>query len=212
MDTNINKEQEPSIEANSNSPLVSITSWLDDDETQDARPLSFLRLSTEPVYVSLFTDQGCDVETHYLEADDSWSGGYIHCLGKTCPACMARIERKRFLLLPVADLTDAEVKLLRVPAEKGPGRLRTEIVKVLMLPGRADIVTRITRSRDFRYTVEAVRNDAIGPDVVGAIKRFSEALNAGSIELRSIVTTMTAAEIKEHERVAKRLSFEASGT
>src|SRR3954452_13959233 len=211
MDTNTNKEQEPSAETNSNPPLVSITSWLDDDMAQDARPLSVLRLSTEPAYVSLFTDQGCDVETHYLEAEDSWAGGYVHCLGKTCPACLARIERKRFLLLPVADLTDAEVKLLRVPAEKGPGRLKTEIVKVLMLPNRAGIVTRITRSRDFRYTVEAVRNDSLGPDVACAIKHFSEALNAGAIVLKSVVTTMTAAEMKEHERVAKRLSLEAPG-
>jgi hypothetical protein len=211
MDTNINKKQEPSTEVNSNAPRVSITGWLDDEASQNARPLSFLRLSTEPVYVSLFTDQGCDVETHYLEADDSWPGGYVSCLAQGCPACTARIDRKRFLLLPVADLTDAEVKLLRVPAEKGPGRLRTEIVKVLMLPDRAGIVTRIIRLRDFRYTVEAIRNDSLGPDVVGSIKRFSDALNAGSIELKSVVTTMTAAEMKEHERVAKRLSFEAPG-
>ncbi len=204
---NTNEEKNPSAEMNANSSLISITSWLD-DESQDGRPLSVLRLSTEPVYVSLFTDQGCDVETHYLEADDGWAGGYVHCLGKGCPACMARIERKRFLLLPVADLTDAQVKLLRVPAEKGPGRLRTEIVKVLTLPDRAGIVTRITRSRDFHYTVEAHRNDALAPDVANAIKRFTDALNAGAIDLRSVVTSMTAAEIKEHGRVAKRLSLE----
>lgn len=196
-------------EQNSNTLLVSITSWLDDGEAEDARPLSVLRLSTEPAYVSLFTDQGCEVETHYLEADAGWSGGYVRCLGKDCPACRARIDRKRFLLLPVADLTDADIKLLRVPAEKGPGRLRTEIVKVLMLSDRAGIVTRITRSRDFRYTVEAIRNDnALAPDVADAIARFTNAFNAGSIDLRSVDTNMTAVEMKEHQRVAKRLSLE----
>jgi hypothetical protein len=211
MDTHVHEEEQLNSEANPNQPLISITSWLDDDESQDGRPLAVLRLSTEPVYVSLFTDQGCDVETHYLEAADGWSGGYVHCRGKGCPACRARIERKRFLLLPVADLTDAQVKLLRVPAEKGPGRLRTEIVKVLALPDRAGIVTRITRARDFHHTVEAHRNDALEPDVANAIRRFADSLNAGSIDLKSIVTSMTGAEMAEHERVAKRLSLEGPG-
>ena len=208
MDTDMKKQEQQTTQANSNPPLVSITSWLDDDDSQDGRPLSALRLSAEPVYVSLFTDQGCDVETHYLEATDGWSGGYVHCLGKGCPACTARIERKRFLLLPVADLTDAQVKLLRVPAEKGPGRLRTEIVKVLALSDRAGIVTRITRGRDYQYTVEAHRNEALAPDIANAIKRFADALNAGSIDLKSIVLSMSGAEMAEHERVAKRLSLE----
>jgi hypothetical protein len=209
MDSHFDEKQDPP--AATNPSLVSITSWLDDDQGQQGRPLSVLRLSTEPVYVSLFTDQGCDVETHYLEADDGWSGGYVHCLGKGCPACLARIERKRFLLLPVADLTDAQVKLLRVPAEKGPGRLRTEIVKVLTLPDRTGIVTRITRSRDFHYSVEAHRNEALAPDIAAAIKRFVESLDTGTIDLKSVVTGMTAAEMKEHERVSKRLSLEGPG-
>lgn len=84
MDTHVKEEQSPSADTGAHSPLVSITSWLDDDESEGGRPLSVLRLSTEPVYVSLFTDQGCDVDTHYLEADDGWSGGYIHCLGQGC--------------------------------------------------------------------------------------------------------------------------------
>src|SRR5579863_6232288 len=106
MDSYQTNEEKLSLEANTGQPLVSITNWLDDEEGQGGRPLSVLRLSTEPVYVSLFTEQGCDIETHYLEAADSWSGGYVHCLGKACAACKARVERKRFLLLPVADLTD----------------------------------------------------------------------------------------------------------
>lgn len=114
-------------------------------------------------------------------------------------------------MLPVADLTDAQVKLLRVPVEKGPGRLRTEIVKVLALPDRTSIVTRIIRSRDFQHAVEAHRNEALAPDVAAAIKRFVDGLNAGAINLKSVVTSMTEAEIRDHERVAKRLSREGPG-
>ena len=90
METQVNEEQRPSTDSSANSSLVSITSWLSDNESEGGRPLSVLRLSTEPVYVSLFTDQGCDVETHYLEAEEGWSGGYIHCLGQGCSACLGR--------------------------------------------------------------------------------------------------------------------------
>src|SRR5690242_20890677 len=79
---NLTEGQSPSSETASTESLVSITSWLINDAMQDARPLSVLRLSTEPVYVSLFTDQGCNVETHFLKADDDRAGGYVHCLGQ----------------------------------------------------------------------------------------------------------------------------------
>lgn len=59
MSSDVNKKEQLNPDTNSNSPLVSITSWLDDDESHDGRPLSAVRLSTEPVYVSLFTDQVC---------------------------------------------------------------------------------------------------------------------------------------------------------
>jgi hypothetical protein len=199
-----------STDTNTKPPMVSVTNWLD-DESEDGRQLSVLRLSIEPVYVSLFTDQGCDVETHYLEADAAWSGGYVHCHGESCPACKAQNERKRFLLLPVADLTDGRIKMLRVPAEKGPGRLRTEVIKVLALDDRASIVTKITRGRDYHHTVEALRNEPPGPDIVAAIKHFADAINTGSIDPTSVVIRMTAAEMAEHERVAKRLSLEGLG-
>jgi hypothetical protein len=193
-----------------NPPLVSITNWLD-DESQDGSPLSVLRLSTEPVYLSLFTDQGSDIEAHYLEATDDWAGGYVRCLKGSCPACKAQIERKRFLLLPVADLTDGRIKVLRVPAEKGPGRLRTEIITVLALPDRDGIVTKITRGRDYHHSVEALRNEPLGLDIAATIKRFIDAINAGSIDLKSVVISMAAAEMAEHERVAKRLALEEPG-
>jgi hypothetical protein len=192
--------------------LVSLTEWAtatDEDESQSS--LTVLRTSTEPVYVSLFTDQGADVATHYLERTETWSGGYVHCLGAGCPACAAQIDRKRFVLLPVADLTDAGIKILRVPSEKGPGKLLTEILKVLSLPNRAEIVTKISRTKGFQYIVDAPRHGTLGPDVATAIKRFVDHLNAKVIDIRSVVTSLSSAEMTEHERIAKRLDLEGLG-
>jgi hypothetical protein len=192
--------------------LVSLTEWakaVDEEESQTS--LTVLRTSTEPVYVSLFTDQGADVATHYLERTETWSGGYVYCLGAGCPACAAQIDRKRFVLLPVADLTDARIKILRVPSEKGPGKLLTEILKVLSLENRSEIVTKISRTKGFQYVVETPRQDALSPDVAAAIKRFVDQVAAKVIDLRSVVTSLSASEMSEHERIAKRLGLEGLG-
>jgi len=194
------------------SSLVSLSDWLvtADQDGKNAQ-LAVLRLTTEPAYISLFTDQGADIRAHYLEQTENWSGGYVHCLGAGCPACGANIERKRYLLLPVADLTDAAVKVLRVPFEKGPGKLLTELMKILGLPDRADILTKIVRNKNYQYVVDAHKHGAPNPDVMAAVKRFLERLNAGAIDLRSVVGNLPAEEMAQHERVAKRLALEGIG-
>jgi hypothetical protein len=192
--------------------LVSLTDWAATTDQDDApSSLAVLKLSGEPVYVSFFTDQGADVTAHYLERTETWAGGYVHCVGAGCPACAAQIDRKRFVLLPVADLTDARIKILRVASEKGPGKLLTEMLKVLSLPNRAEIVTKISRTSNYQYIVDAHRQDALSPDVMTAIKRFADQLNAGIVDLRSVVTRLPAAEIMQHERISKRLALEGRG-
>jgi hypothetical protein len=191
--------------------MVSLTGWAATTDQDDNSPsLTVVKLSAEPAYVSLFTDQGADVTAHYLERTETWAGGYVYCLGAGCPACAAQIDRKRFVLLPVADLTDARVKILRVPSEKG-GKLVTELLKVLSLPSRAEVVTKISRTSNYQYIVDAHRQDALGPDVLAAIKRFVDQLDAKVIDLRSAVTRLPAAEIAQHERIAKRLALEGRG-
>ena len=199
--------------AASNAPgLVSLTDWAATaDEVDASSSLTVLKLSGEPVYVSFFTDQGADVTAHYLEHTETWAGGYVYCLGAGCPACAAHIDRKRFVLLPVADLTDARIKVLRVPSEKGPGKLLTEMLKVLGLPNRAEIVTKISRTSNYQYIVDAHRQDALSPDVMAAVKRFADQLKADIIDLRSVVTRLPAGEIAQHERIAKRLALEGRG-
>jgi len=192
--------------------FVSLTDWATETERDDVpSPLVVLNISpTEPAYVSLFTDEGPAVTTHYLEGTDTSFGGYVHCLGQDCPACAAQTYRKRFVLLPVADLTDARIKILRVPSDKGPGKLLTEIVKVLGLPNRAEIITKINR-KAYQYIVEAHRQDALSPDVAAAIKRFAEQLSANVVDLRSVVAHMAASEMRQHERIARRLELEGPG-
>src|SRR5215469_14031807 len=171
------------------SGFVSLSDWVTERDREEAQSsLTVLRISSEPVYVSLFTDKGLDVTTHYLDRTETWTGGYVYCLGADCPACAAQLDRKRFMLLPIADLTDARVKILLVPSEKGPSKLLTELLKVLSLESRAELVTKISRTKSFQYLVDAHRQDALNPDVAAAIKRFLEELTAKVVDLRSVVT------------------------
>jgi hypothetical protein len=181
------------------------------DQSEAGSQLSVLPIRTEPVFVSLFTDQVLNVITHYLERTDTWSGGYVYCLGKDCPACAALVDRKPFALLPVADLIDGTIKILRVPTEKGPGRLLTELVKVLSLPSRADIVTKISRISNYQYVVEAHREATLHPDVAAAIKRFVQELETRVVNLQSVITSMSASEMAQHERIARRLELVGRG-
>jgi hypothetical protein len=116
------------------------------------------------------------------------------------------------MLLPVADLTDSTIKILRVPPEKGAGKLLTEILKVLSLENRAEIVTKIARTKKYQYVVDAHRQDELHPDVAAAVKRFVQQLNAGVADLRSVVTRMPASEMVQHDLVAKRLELEGRPT
>jgi len=113
------------------------------------------------------------------------------------------------MLLPIIDLTDAQVKILLVPSEKGPSKLLTELLKILSLESRAEIVTKISRTKNFQYVVEAHRQDALNPDVCAAIKRFAD--QAKVLDLKSVITSMPASEMAQHERVAKRLALEGPG-
>ena len=190
--------------------FVSLSNWATETDQLEAQsPLTILRISSEPVYVSLFTDQGLDATTHYLGRTETWAGGYVYCLARECPACAAQIDRKRFMLLPIIDLTDAQVKILLVPSEKGPSKLLTELLKILSLESRAEIVTKISRTKNFQYVVEAHRQDALNPDVCAAIKRFAD--QAKVLDLKSVITSMPASEMAQHERVAKRLALEGPG-
>jgi len=191
------------------SPLVSLNDWLSGADQDDAAPsLSVVRLSSEPVYVSLFTHDGMPALAHYLEATETWSGAYVHCLGDECPACKAKIDRKRFLLLPVADLTDAKVKVLRIPQEKGRGKLLTELSKVLALPDRASVITKIMRTNKYEHIVDVIPQGPVGPDVAAAIKRFTQHMQSRTVDLATVIARHSADEMAQHERVAKRLALE----
>ena len=157
------------------------------------------------------TGDGVCVDAHYLEEAEDWSPGYIQCTGDDCPACAAGINRSRFLLLPVVDRVEGKVKLLRVPAQKGPGKLLTEIMKVLGLENRDDVIAKITREGRYAYLVEPKPSPELDPEIIRAVRRFKELIDDGGIDLTDSVTKFTADEIATHPKIAQRLRLEGVG-
>jgi hypothetical protein len=183
--------------------LVSLLD-LSNEPDQPAQLAGLTIPETEPALVTLFTDQGVRVTSHYLPKTGQWDSGFYHCLGLGCPACAAEMSPQTFVLLPVVDRTDGEVKIVRVRTEKGPGKLLTELSKVLSLSNRGNIITKISR-KNYQYSVEAVREESVHPDLATAIKQFLEQLAAKIIDITSVVPRIPASEMLQHEHVAKRL-------
>jgi len=197
-------------ETKSATMMISLAAFSDEEEQAalaGGTP-EMLRISNTASYVSFFTGDGVRVDAHYLEEAEDWSPGYVQCIGDDCPACAAGINRSRFLLLPVVDRVEGKVKLLRIPAPKGPGKLLTEIMKILGLENRDDVIAKITREGRFAYQVEPKPAPELDPEVIRAVKRFKESLDEGGIDLTDSVTKFTADEIATHPKIAQRLRLE----
>jgi hypothetical protein len=197
-------------ETKSTTMMMSLVAFGEDEEqaAQAGGIPEMLRISNTASYVSFFTGDGVRVDAHYLEEAEDWSPGYVQCTGDGCPACAAGINRNRFLLLPVVDRVEGKVKLLRVPAQKGPGKLLTEIMKIIDLENRDEVIAKITREGRYAYLVEPKPAPELDPEIRRAVQRFNELIDDGGIDLTDSVTRFTADEMADHPKIAQRLRLE----
>ena len=166
-----------------------------------------LRIGKTPSLVSFFTTDGVAINAHYLPDADDWPTGYVRCAGDGCPACTAGITVNSFLMLPVADRVEGKVALLRVPTQKGPGKLWTEIKKVLDLPERDKIIAKIMREGRYNYIVEPVAAPDHDPQIIRAVQRFSEGAEAGEVDLADSMPIYPNDDLATHPQIAKRLQL-----
>lgn len=175
------------------------------DDT-DLTELKSLKITEDPVYVTFFTYDAVPVAMHYLEATDTWSGGYYRCPGPDCPACKLGIPLTHSHLLPVVDRLDGGIKVLRIPSQKGPGKLLTELGLVLTDPHMDKMIVTVTR-RGYTYRVNVQRHESVDPEVAIAAQRFVDAVNAGGVNVLDTVPAISIEDMKTHERIARRLSL-----
>ena len=188
---------------------ISILDFLAESEI-DNEPgsLEVLRLGVEPVFVSFFTSNVVDEPTHFLDGTETWTRGYYRCLGDSCPACQAGLERKRYLLLPVVDRVDGRVKVIRIPVMKGPGKLLTEVGKIFTAPDCEKLIVQITRNRDFTHNVSIQNSAEIDPEVAAAAQRFTTGVEDDSIDIGSVTTLVSVEDMAGHEKIARLLELQ----
>ena len=188
--------------------FISFTDWFAEEDTVDDVAMELLRIGQEPKFLQMFTMQAVKVEVHYLDPDDVLSnGGYCHCLGEDCPACKATVAKKKFMLMPVGDLIHGDIKILRIPLEKGPGKMATELEKVFALSDPSAVTTMISRARNFKHTVITKAAGEYHADIAEAVKRFLKNIDDGVITLNDAIATLSAEDMAAHSEIAKKLKL-----
>ena len=170
--------------------------------------MELLRIGQEPKFLQLFTKQASTVKVHYLNPDDVLpKGGYYHCLGEDCPACKATVSKKKFMLMPVGDLIHGDIKILRIPLEKGPGKLATELAKVFALNDPSAVTTMISRARNFKHTVITKPAGEYHSDIAEAAKRFQKNIDEGVINVNDAIATISIDDMAAHSEIAKMIKL-----
>ena len=187
--------------------MTSIDDLLNAEEEIADQPLQTVWLKAEPSYLNIFTKDVLPVDAHYLRGDAALANGYYRCLGDDCPACKAEFQTQHFLLMPVVDFVDATVKILRIPRQKGPGKLLSEIGKVTSLPDPSSVMTKIIKGSDNKYSVE-IRQHSPDGDIAAAVKRFQKQFNTGMVDIGSVVPEISKEDVASHAEVAKKLQLE----
>ena len=113
-----------------------------------------------------------------------------------------------FIYLPVLELSTAQVALLRVSSLRGPGKLITELERVMDHPHIENLVLKVSREGSYVYSVQVVSEKEHDPDAIRAVQQFRSMLEAGSIEPTASVTKMPSKEMANHPRIQRILQLQ----
>ena len=201
----------PEIGSNTHQTTISLEAFGAAEGTPDDAEPSSLRVLTvgrDDAYIGIITKEGFPVTAHFLDDSEGWPRGYVHCLGDECPACQAGMKPNSFIYLPVLELSTAQVALLRVSSLRGPGKLITELERVMDHPHIENLVLKVSREGSYVYSVHVVSEKEHDPDAIRAVQQFRSMLEAGSIEPTASVTKMPSKEMANHPRIQRILQLQ----
>lgn len=121
-----------------------------DDHT--GAPIRECRLGADPVMLYLFTDEVEEAKLHY-EPDDAVRS-FFPCPGDGCPHCYTGAAPQEFFLLPVYNVEQQAVEVLRISKKRGPDSLGSHLLPFLKDPEIKNKVILVSRTTN-RYRVEA---------------------------------------------------------
>lgn len=104
-----------------------------------------------------------EADTHYIKSADF--NGYVHCLGKNCPACKKGLRVQPKLFVPLYVISDKEI-LYFDRSVRFMSVLDNDVFK--NYPNPSEYVFRVTRhgeanSVDTKYTFTAIAKNTVAP-------------------------------------------------
>ena len=156
-------------------------------------------------YVMFFTFHPGHFGSHY----DKDEGSY-HCLGDECPACKAGVKLTEHVYVPVWDVLNRRIAVLKFEMSKGGPAAKIVPFLETYKDRLADIVVVIDCKGRGEFSLTA--HEPLPETDRGALecKGFCEAMEAGAIDLRDCVKQLKPAQIAALRSV-KKLAFPLVG-
>jgi hypothetical protein len=167
------------------------------DEASGLPVISLWRVAT--YYLTIFTLHPDRFASHY----DDDQGSY-QCLSEGCPACKTGLRPTEHIYLPVWDLQNRRVAVLKFDTRPdGPAQRILPFLK-LYRDKLVDVVMVVDCAGKGNFTLTARAPLPETDRGALACKAFCDGLKAGVIDLRSCVRRLTAAEVAALASVRKK--------
>ncbi len=161
-------------------------------------------IRTDPTPYLFFTTDSESVALHWER--DPQVKCYLQCLGLECPYCKMGTTAQDFVLLPVYDLEDRVVKVVKISLAQGPEALATKLLPMLKTQDLASTAFLISQSNR-QYRVDTRKLGENADRGLLEIKAFQSQYESG-LRLTDAFRKMTADEIRGIERLQWRFQDE----
>jgi hypothetical protein len=174
---------------------------LDDPTPDSPDQLRPLILREEPVLVIAFTTDVDEMRDHFEK--DPTVNTYVACPGIGCPLCFLKAAATDVVLLPLLNLEDQEVQVLRVPKRYILGSLGSIIFPILRRPDLTDNTLALSRAnRRYRVDVQPLADTA---DRCTEVIEEYLARRRNGLKLTDAVLHLTAQELADVPRIRRKL-------
>lgn len=168
-------------------------------------------ISEQPSILAFFTDDAPLEKLHYHPEIK-----YFVCPEEGCPACMISKAPRDTFLFPVINLIRKRIEVLRVPnLQNHDGTIISDsllmgITALMADPTNTDKIAKVTKSGNYRYSVEVVPG-TIPSETKDLIEKlaakFESGLATGTISLADFYPHLTAEEIREVPSIYEELKL-----
>ena len=161
-----------------------------------------VRLNESETPIIVFTTEGESVQLHYNnEADIK---GYSHCNGKDCVLCKIGKKVEEKITIPVYHAAEERVGILLVSTAMTPLALAPQLSPILESE-KLQIVFISRNGGKFTVTHKDLDPNVDAGESI--IKRFSEQLDAGEVDITSVYPRISNERLAEVPEISRHMAM-----